>query len=158
MREINVITLTEKIERMCIDSNCYPTDDLVKATEEGVEKETSPAGKAALEKIRENQKIAENEELAMCQDAGYAVVFIEAGQEVHFTGGELEPAIHEGVRRGYKKGFLRKSVVEDPLRRKNTGDNAPAVIHTRIVPGDKVKITIAPKGGGSENIDRKSVV
>jgi fumarate hydratase subunit alpha len=152
MREVDVATLTDAIRNLCIESNCYPTDDLVKVTEESIAKEESPSAKAALEQIRENQKIAAAEEIAMCQDTGVAVLFVEIGQEVHFTGGELEAAIHEGVRRGYKDGYLRKSVVADPLRRKNTGDNTPAVIHYTIVPGDQVVITIAPKGGGSENM------
>jgi len=152
MREIDVRDITKIVVRLCIESNFFATDDLVKATEESILKEESPAGRAALEKIRENQKIAAAEELAICQDTGVAVVFIEAGQDAHFIGGDLEQSIHEGVRQGYRDGYLRKSVVEDPLRRKNTGDNTPAVIHIRIVPGDKVKITIAPKGGGSENM------
>jgi len=152
MREIDVRQIIDAVARLCIESNYYATDDLVRVTEASIAAEESPAGRAALEKIRENQRIAAAEGLAMCQDTGYAVVFIEAGQEVHFTGGGLEEAVHEGVRRGYKEGYLRKSVMSDPLRRKNTGDNTPAVIHTRLVPGDKVRLTVAPKGGGSENM------
>lgn len=152
MKDIDVSRITDSVKKLCIESNCYPTEDLVKATEEAIEQEESPAGVTTLKKIRENQQIAESEELAMCQDTGYAVIFADIGQEVHFTGGGFEDAINEGVRQGYREGYLRKSVVEDPLRRKNTGDNTPAVIHTRIVPGESVKITVAPKGGGSENM------
>jgi fumarate hydratase subunit alpha len=152
MREIDVCKLVEAVRGLCIKSNCYASEDLIRATEKSIREEESPAGKSALEKIRENQIIAETEELAMCQDTGYAVIFVEIGQKILFINGNFEDAINEGVRQGYREGYLRKSVVRDPLRRENTGDNTPAVIHTRIVPGDKVKVTVAPKGGGSENM------
>jgi len=152
MRELPVQELTEVVKRLCIETNCQPSVDLVRMTEESIQKEKSPAGLSALKQIRENQKIAATEGVAMCQDTGLAVVFVEIGQDVHLAGGDLETAIHEGVRQGYQEGYLRKSVVRDPLRRENTGDNTPAIIHTKIVPGEQVRLTVAPKGGGSENM------
>ncbi|HPB30294.1 MAG TPA: fumarate hydratase [Candidatus Sumerlaeota bacterium] len=152
MRTLSVHEITDAVRRLCIESNCRASKDLVQATCDAISREESPIGRSVLEQIRLNQQIAENEEIAMCQDTGVAVVFLEIGQEVHLEGGDLETAVHEGVRRGYKDGFLRKSIVADPLRRTNTGDNTPAVIHVRIVPGDRVRVTLAPKGGGSENM------
>ncbi len=152
MRELSVQEITEAVSKMCISANCQASEDLVRATEQTNADEQSPAAKDALLTIRENQRVAAAEQIAMCQDTGLAVIFLEIGQEVHLTGGDLEEAIHAGVRKGYADGYLRKSVVADPLRRKNTGDNTPAIIHTRMVPGDKVVITVAPKGGGSENM------
>lgn len=152
MREINTKKITEAVKKICVSANCNLPEDVWKALRDGLEKEESPEGKAVFEQILKNDEIAHEEQIAMCQDTGFAVVFIELGQEVHIAGGDLTDAVNEGVRQGYKEGFLRKSIVRDPLNRKNTGDNTPAMIHIKIVPGDKLKITIAPKGGGSENM------
>ncbi|UMZ74099.1 fumarate hydratase [Natranaerofaba carboxydovora] len=152
MREIDVSEVKETVKKLCIDSNLYLGDDVLKAFKEGLEKEESPAGKDVLEQLIENAQIAKDNDVPMCQDTGYTVIFLEVGQDVKFTGGELKEAINQGVREGYEEGYLRKSVVKDPIDRVNTGDNTPAIIHTDIVSGDKVKITIAPKGGGSENM------
>lgn len=152
MREMDVSDITQAVKKLCMSSNFNLGDDVRKALQIGLEKEESPAGKAALEQILENDRIAENEKVALCQDTGFAVVFLELGQDLHIAGGDLNEAVNEGVRQGYREGYLRKSIVEDPLRRKNTGDNTPAVIHTTIVPGDKVKITLIPKGAGGENM------
>lgn len=154
MREIDVAKIREEVAKLCLESNYYLGDDIVAAFKKGEQEEESPAGKSIFKQLLENAQLAKDEQLPMCQDTGFAVLFLEIGQDVHFTGGDLEEAIHEGVKKGYTEGYLRKSIVEDPLRRKNTGDNTPAVIHTTIVPGDQVKITIAPKGGGSENMSR----
>lgn len=132
--------------------------DVLDAIKSAYEKEQSVTGKDILQQLIENAQIAKNESVPMCQDTGFAVIFLELGQEVHIEGGNLEDAINEGVRKGYTEGYLRKSIVGHPLERVNTGDNTPAVIHTRIVPGDKLKITIAPKGGGSENMSTLKVL
>ena len=137
---------------MVREANIHLGDAELSALKRALTAEESPAGKEALRQIIENTEIASREQLPLCQDTGFAVFFVEWGQEVHLTGGSLEDAINEGVRKGYREGYLRKSVVADPLNRVNTGDNTPAVIHTALVPGDKVKITFAPKGGGSENM------
>lgn len=154
MREIHVNQLTETIKQLCMDANYYLSEDIKKRFNEFKEKETSKLGKEILDILIENSKIAENEKMPMCQDTGMAVVFLEIGQDVHITGGNLEDAINEGVRQGYTEGYLRKSVVRDPLDRINTKDNTPAIIHYQIVPGDKIKITVAPKGFGSENMSK----
>ena len=154
MREISTEIITKNIAEMCIEANHYLTPDMKEALEKAGEKEVSPVGKKILSQLEENLKIAGEETIPICQDTGMAVVFAEIGQEVHITGGNLTDAINEGVRKGYTEGYLRKSVVSDPLERVNTGDNTPAVIHYDIVPGDKIKLTIAPKGFGSENMSR----
>ena len=153
MREINVETITKTVEELCIDANYNLPADVKKALEDAVEREESPLGREILQDILRNADIAKCDEVPICQDTGLAVVFLELGQGVKLVGGDLNEAINKGVRRGYVNGYLRKSSVDDPfLVRKNTNDNTPAIIHTTIVPGDKVKIIIAPKGGGSENM------
>jgi len=153
MREINVADITNTVEKLCIESNYYLPQDVKLALEEAVDKEESPLAKEILADILKNQEIARTNKVPICQDTGLAVIFLELGQEVSLVGGDLNEAIDEGVRRGYKNGYLRKSAVNDPFMvRKNTGDNTPAIIHIKIVPGDKVKMILAPKGGGSENM------
>ena len=154
MRELNVDIIIKNIKEMCIEANHFLSGDMKEALENAKRKEKSPLGCQILNQLSDNLKIAGEEMIPICQDTGMAVVFIEIGQKVHFIGGDLEEAIHEGVRQGYVEGFLRKSVVKDPLIRENTKDNTPAIIHYSIVAGDKVKITIAPKGFGSENMSR----
>lgn len=154
MREIAVEDITKEIAGMCIQANHYLSDDMDKALKNATKEEASPLGKKILEQLQENLTIADQEMIPICQDTGMAVVFMEIGQDVHFVGGSLEDAINEGVRQGYIDGYLRKSVVGDPIERVNTKDNTPAVIHYSIVTGDKVKITFAPKGFGSENMSR----
>ena len=154
MKTIDVSIVSETIAEMCIEANHFLTDDMKDALDEAARDEESPIGRRVLGQLQENLKIAGEDMIPICQDTGMAVVFMEIGQDVHFEGGNLEEAINEGVRRGYVGGFLRKSVVGDPRERKNTGDNTPAIIHYSIVPGDKVKITVAPKGFGSENMSR----
>ena len=152
MREIDVSKVTDAVKQMCIDANYYIGQDVVDRFKACLDEETSPTGQEVIKKILENIEIAKNEQMPACQDTGFAVFFVEMGQDVHFVGGDFIEAVNEGVRQGYKEGYLRKSIVSDPIERKNTGDNTPAIIHTEIVPGDKVKITVAPKGGGSENM------
>ncbi len=154
MREISSDIITQTIAQMCIDANHHLTPDMEKALINAGESEISPLGKQVLSQLRENLKIADEDMIPICQDTGMAVVFVEMGQEVHITGTSLYDAINEGVRKGYTEGFLRKSVVGDPLERVNTGDNTPAVIHTEIVPGETFRLTVAPKGFGSENMSR----
>ena len=154
MREVNVDKVTENIKEMCIEANHFLTDDMKKVFKNAVVSEKSPLGKQVLNQLNENLDIAANDMIPICQDTGMAVVFINVGQDVHFIGGNITDAINEGVRQGYVEGFLRKSVVNDPIIRENTKDNTPAVIHYNIVPGDKVDITVAPKGFGSENMSR----
>ena len=154
MREVNVDKVTENIKEMCIEANHFLTDDMKKVFKNAVVSEKSPLGKQVLNQLNENLDIAANDMIPICQDTGMAVVFINVGQDVHFTGGNITDAINEGVRQGYVEGFLRKTVVNDPIIRENTKDNTPAVIHYNIVPGDKVDITVAPKGFGSENMSR----
>lgn len=154
MRTVEVAEITKQIGEMCIEANYFPAPDMKRAIEDMAEAEETEMGRYILGKLCENIKIAGEDGIPVCQDTGMAVVFLEIGQEVHLTGGNLEDAVNEGVRQGYQKGYLRKSVVGDPLRRENTGDNTPAVIHCRIVPGDQVKITVAPKGFGSENMSK----
>ncbi|MBO4881933.1 MAG: fumarate hydratase [Lachnospiraceae bacterium] len=154
MREIDSKTITETLSEMCIEANHYLTPDMEKALDNAEKNEISPLGKQVLGQLKENLRIAGSDTIPICQDTGMAVVFAEVGQDVHITGGTLTDAINEGVRKGYTEGFLRKSVVGDPLERVNTGDNTPAVIHYDIVPGDGLKLTLAPKGFGSENMSR----
>ncbi len=152
MRKINAQKITEVVKRLCMEANYYLGDDVVKALKKAQRIEESPIGKEIIKEILANSSIARQEKLPICQDTGFVVVFLELGQKINITGGELYEAINEGVRQGYRSGFLRKSIVKDPLKRKNTGDNTPAVIHTEIVAGDKLKIIVAPKGCGSENM------
>ena len=154
MRTVNVSELTKSIKEMCIEANHYLSKDLETTLKCARETEASPLGKQILNQLSENLKIAADDMIPICQDTGMAVVFLEIGQDVHLEGGSVEDAVNEGIRLGYTEGFLRKSVVRDPIERVNTGDNTPAVIHYHIVPGEKVKITVAPKGFGSENMSR----
>lgn len=154
MREVNVSIITDNIKEMCIEANHFLTDDMKNVFENAVKNEESALGKQVLGQLEENLKVAGEEMIPICQDTGMAVVFINVGQDVHLIGGDITDAINEGVRRGYVDGYLRKSVVKDPIYRENTKDNTPAVIHFNIVPGDKVDITVAPKGFGSENMSR----
>ncbi len=154
MRTIELEKIVETIKEMCIEANHFLTEDMKQALVSAKENEKSALGKQILGQLQENLCIAGEDMIPICQDTGMAVIFMEIGQDVHFTGGVLEDAINEGVRRGYVDGFLRKSVVGDPLVRENTKDNTPAVIHYEIVPGEQVKITVAPKGFGSENMSR----
>ena len=154
MRELNVDIITQNIKEMCIEANHFLTDDMKKVFKNAVATEESPLGKKVLNPPTENLDIAGNDMIPICQDTGMAVIFINVGQEVHFTNGNITDAINEGVRQGYVDGYLRKSVVSDPIIRENTKDNTPAVIHYNIVEGDKVDITVAPKGFGSENMSR----
>ncbi len=153
MRELNVDVITNTVENLCIESNYFLPRDVKKALEDAVLKEESPVGRETLLDILKNAEIAARNQVPICQDTGLTVVFAELGQDLRLVGGDFYEAINEGVRRGYKNGYLRKSEVDDPfLVRKNTGDNTPAIIHTTIVKGDRLKIIIAPKGGGSENM------
>ena len=154
MKEINVVEITKTIRNLCIDANYYLSDDIRNQLKMAREKETWDIAKGILDKILINADIAKNEKMPMCQDTGMTCVFIELGQEVHIVGGDLYGAINSGVAQGYEDGFLRKSVVSDPINRVNTKDNTPAVIYYDIVPGDKLKITVAPKGFGSENMSQ----
>ena len=152
MRNVNASEITESIKKLSMDANYYLGKDVIAAIDKARGVEESPLGKEILNQILENAEIAQNDKMPLCQDTGLAAMFIELGQDVHVVGGDFEAAIQEGIRQGYKEGYLRKSMVEDPLRRKNTGDNTPGVISIRVVPGEKIKITILPKGGGSENM------
>ena len=154
MREVSVSEITKNIREMCIEANHFLSPDMKQVFDEAVSREESPLGKQILNQLEENLRIAGEEMIPICQDTGMAVVFLKAGQEVHFTGGSLTEAVNEGVRQGYTEGFLRKSVVQDPIERVNTGDNTPAILHYEIVEGDSVEITVAPKGFGSENMSR----
>lgn len=154
MRTIQVSEVTENIKEMCIEANHFLTEDMKAALKDACEKEEAPLGKQILCQLQENLDIAGEEMIPICQDTGMAVVFLEIGQDIHLEGGSLADAVNEGVRQGYTSGYLRKSVVGDPLIRENTKDNTPAVIHSEIVPGEQVKITVAPKGFGSENMSR----
>lgn len=154
MRTVQVSEITKNIKEMCIEANHYLSKDMEAVMEKAAETEKAPLGKQILGQLRENLDIAAKDMIPICQDTGMAVVFLEIGQDVHLEGGLLEDAVNEGVRQGYTEGYLRKSVVGDPILRENTKDNTPAVIHTRIVDGDRVKIKVAPKGFGSENMSR----
>ncbi len=152
MRELDVREITAAVRRLAVEANTDLPSDVIEAFRRFREAEKSPNGRDVLEQLLENARIAREDRLPLCQDTGFAVVFVDLGQEVHLTGGDLYAAVDEGVRQGYREGYLRKSIVADPLRRTNTGDNTPAVVHLRMVPGDRVRITFAPKGGGSENM------
>ncbi len=152
MREIDAKLITDTVAQMCVEANCRLNPDIRAALESGLESETNGTARDVLENILKNADIAAEEELPICQDTGMAVFFVKIGQDVHITGGSFNDAINEGVRRGYESGYLRKSVVADPVRRGNTGDNTPAIIHTEIADGENIEITIAPKGFGSENM------
>ena len=154
MRELNVKIITDTISKMCQEANFYLPNDIRMALDEAREREQVPLASSVISDIIQNYKIAESERMPICQDTGLACVFMEIGQDVHFAGGSLNDAINEGVRRGYEEGYLRKSVVRDPIDRVNTKDNTPAMIYYSITEGDRVKITFAPKGGGSENMSR----
>ena len=154
MREVSTDEITKNIKEMCIEANYILSDDVKNKIINSAAVENSEIGKKILSQLEENMEIAEREQIPICQDTGMAVIFIKVGQEVHITGGNLEDAINQGVREGYTEGYLRKSVVKDPLIRENTKDNTPAIIHYEIIPGDKVEITVAPKGFGSENMSR----
>ena len=154
MREINATEITRNIKEMCILANHYMADDMKNALNNAINTETTELGRQVLDKLEENLDIAQKEMIPICQDTGMAVIFIEIGQEVHLVGDTYEHAINEGVREGYTEGYLRKSIVKDPIYRENTKDNTPAVIHYSMVPGDKIKITVAPKGFGSENMSK----
>lgn len=154
MREVSVSEITKNIREMCIEANHFLSPDMKQVFDEAVSREESSLGKQILNQLEENLRIAGEDMIPICQDTGMAVVFLKAGQEVHFTGGSLTEAVNEGVRQGYTEGFLRKSVVQDPIERVNTGDNTPAILHYEIVEGDSVEITVAPKGFGSENMSR----
>lgn len=154
IRSIETSVIIENVKEMCIEANHYLSSDMKEAMEQAVSTEKSELGQKILNQLQDNLKIAAEDMIPICQDTGMAVIFLEVGQDVHFEGMAIEDAINEGVRQGYVEGFLRKSVVKDPIIRENTKDNTPAVIHYSIVPGDKVKITFAPKGFGSENMSR----
>lgn len=154
MRTLNVEEVSKNIKEMCIEANHFLSKDMDIAMKNAVSTEKSPLGKKILSQLQDNLKIAGKDMIPICQDTGMAVVFLEIGQDVHFEGGNLEDAVNEGIRRGYVDGYLRKSVVKDPILRENTKDNTPGIIHYKIVPGDQVKIKVAPKGFGSENMSR----
>ena len=151
MRQIDANAVVDTVSRLCMEANYFLGEDVAKALKEGLKKEESETGKDILNQLLKNAEIASNEKIPICQDCGFAVVFVEMGTEVHVNGNIID-AINEGVRKGYTDGYLRKSIVSDPIKGKNTGDNTPAIIHTTFVKGDKLKITVAPKGGGSENM------
>ena len=154
MRTVNVEEISKNIKEMCIEANHFLSKDMDIAMKNAVSTEKSPLGKKILSQLQDNLKIAGEDMIPICQDTGMAVVFLEIGQDVHFEGGDLEDAVNEGIRRGYVDGYLRKSVVKDPILRENTKDNTPGIIHYKIVPGDQLKIKVAPKGFGSENMSR----
>ena len=154
MREVNVSIITDNIKEMCIEANHFLTDDMKNVFENAVKNEESALGKQVLGQLEENLKVAGEDMIPICQDTGMAVVFINVGQDVHLIGGDITDAINEGVRRGYVEGYLRKSVVSDPILRENTKDNTPGVIHYEIIAGENIEITVAPKGFGSENMSR----
>ena len=154
MRNVHISEITRNIKEMCIEANHFLSEDMSAAMKNAVQTEESPLGKQILNQLQENLQIAGEDMIPICQDTGMAVVFLEIGQDVHMEGGSVEDAVNEGVRQGYVEGYLRKSVVKDPIIRENTKDNTPAVIHYSIVPGEKVRIKVAPKGFGSENMSR----
>lgn len=154
IREIDVSKITENIKEMCIEANYTLSSDMNIKFEDAIQKEKSPLGRQILNQLEENLKIAKTEHIPICQDTGMAVIFIKIGQDVHIINGDLEEAVHQGVKQGYQEGYLRKSVVKDPILRENTKDNTPAVIHYEIIKGNKIEITVAPKGFGSENMSR----
>jgi len=152
VRELDVARVTETVARLCQEANIDLSEDAYAALERAREQEESPVGKEIIDQLMDNARLARKEWVAMCQDTGVVVLFVDVGQDLHLVGGSLEEAINAGVRRGYQEGYLRKSVVADPFDRKNTGDNTPAIVHYRIVPGDRIKITVLPKGAGAENM------
>ena len=154
MRTVDVSVLAQNISEMCIEANHYLSEDMKTAFTEAQNREQAPLGRQILSQLQENMEIAEKDMIPICQDTGMAVVFLKVGQDVHFVGGNVEDAVNEGVRRGYVDGYLRKSVVRDPIYRENTRDNTPAIIHYSIIPGDRITVTVAPKGFGSENMSR----
>ena len=154
MRIVECRQITDSLKEMCIEATHFLSEDMREALNRAIQEEKSPLGKKVLDSLEENLSIAGNDRIPICQDTGMAVVFMEIGQDVHIVGGNLEEAVNEGVRQGYVEGYLRKSVVEDPIYRKNTNDNTPAIIHYSIVPGEHIKMTLAPKGFGSENMSR----
>lgn len=154
IRTVHVKEITENIKEMCIEANHFLSEDMEEAMKNALTQEKAPLGCQILKQLQENLQIAGADRIPICQDTGMAVIFLEIGQDIHFEGGSLEEAVNEGVRQGYEEGYLRKSVVRDPLIRENTRDNTPAVIHYELVPGNQVKITVAPKGFGSENMSR----
>jgi fumarate hydratase subunit alpha len=154
LRDISAAQITETVKELCIRANCFLNEDIGCALKKAGEEEDYPPAREILTILQKNAEVAKSKNMAICQDTGMAVVFLTIGQDVHITGGSLEDAVNAGVRKGYEEGYLRKSVVADPLRRKNTGDNTPAVIHTRVEPGNVLKIEVAPKGFGSENMSR----
>ena len=158
MRQIDTEQITDTVEKLCIDANYNLGEDLISSLRSALTKEESPLGREVITQLLENAEIGKQEQVPVCQDTGFAIIFIEIGQDVMLTGGNLQDAINEGVRRGYKNGLLRKSIVKNPIDRINTGDNTPAVIHTDIVPGDKLKITFDAKGGGCENMSRSAML
>jgi len=158
MREIHVDKIIDTVKDLCIKANYELPQDVREFLLKALEREESEVGREVIKQLLENADIAQRERIPICQDTGSAVVFVELGQDVHIVGGNLHDAINEGVRRGYTEGYLRKSIVRDPLRRKNTGDNTPAFIHVELVPGDKMKITVLPKGGGSENMGKLAIL
>ncbi len=158
MRKISFETIINTVKELCLEANYHLGYDVLQALQKAEENEQSPTGKEILNQLIENARIAATENLPLCQDTGFTVVFLEIGQDVQLSGGDLYQAIDEGVRQAYQEGYLRKSIVRDPLDRVNTGDNTPAVIHVEIVPGNKIKISVAPKGGGSENMSRAKVL
>lgn len=157
MREIHTSQITAAVRDLAISANTHLGQDVLEAFERAIDQEASPTGKDILEKLIENARIAREEKIPICQDTGFAVVFVELGQEVHLVGGDLKEAINEGVRQGYQEGYLRKSICH-PFTRKNTGDNTPAIIHVEMVPGDGLRLIVAPKGGGSENMSRVTML
>ncbi len=152
MREIDVGKITKAVRDLCIETNILADEGVLEALRRALPSEESAVGKEVIRTLLDNARIAKEEQMPMCQDTGMAIVFLEIGQEVHLVGGDIESAVNDGVRQGYKEGYLRKSVVKHPVMRGNTGDNTPAVIHMRIVPGDRIMVTVAPKGFGSENM------
>lgn len=158
MKEVDAAKITEEVMRLCMEANFELGEDVLRAIERGYETEESPVGKEILGQLLENAEIAKTERMPICQDTGLTVIFLEVGQDVRITGGDLETAINEGVRKGYMEGYLRKSVLGDPLKRVNTGDNTPAVLHTKIVPGDTFRMYVVPKGGGSENMSKVAML
>lgn len=154
MREVNVKDISDALRELAINANCVLGENEIEYFKKMIGIEESPTGKEILELMLENARIAREEQIPICQDTGMAVVFLEVGQDVHLVGGDITEAVNDGIRRGYEEGYLRKSILKDSIDRVNTGDNTPAFIHTKIVPGDKVRVVIAPKGGGSENMSR----
>jgi fumarate hydratase subunit alpha len=158
VKEVAFETIKEEVARLCMESNFDLGDDVIAKLKEGLDNEVSPTAKDVLKMILDNAEISRTERVPMCQDTGFSVFFVEMGQEVHVTGGAFEDAVNAGVRKGYTDGYLRKSILTDPIRGGNSGDNTPAIIHIRIVPGDELRITIAPKGGGSENMSEVNMM